>query len=112
VTEPRETATGRARTSPGGEDAPGQEEIERLARTYYDNEGEFHGQYVIADIVAVRLQKLGPRALQAHVRYRFRCVRSSCCCGDSGFDQRVFRLERRSDGWTATGMGGHMSASF
>jgi hypothetical protein len=110
VVEPPPGEPGRREIASDPDDAPGQTQIERLVKTYYDNEGEFHGQYVIAAIVAMRVEVLGTRSLEVHVRYQFQCVRDQCCCGDSGYDQRTFRLERRTSGWRATRMGAHMSA--
>jgi serine/threonine-protein kinase len=95
-------------------DAPTRTQIEDAARTFYATSGEFRGQYVIATVQRTRVVRLADAVFEAHVQYRFQCIRASgqCCCGDAGTDQRTFRLEKYPEGWRATAMGAHNSASF
>jgi hypothetical protein len=86
----------------------------RLAKRFYESQGEFAGQYALVDVVRLRLVKRSARRMDAHVAYRFRCLRpGACCCGDDGSDQRIFAfLHSETRGWHVVAMGDHMSARF
>ncbi len=86
----------------------------RLAKRFYEAQGEFAGQYELVEVVRLRLVKRSSRRMDAHVAYRFRCVRpGACCCGDNGSDQRIFAfMHSETRGWHVVAMGEHMSARF
>jgi hypothetical protein len=102
-----EAGRGCVRPTVGSE--PTEADVRAAAKTFYETEGEFRGQYIMSHITAVRTVRLRADAFEAHVRYEFRCVTRHCCCGERGFDQRVFRLERQASAWRATWMGEHLS---
>lgn len=83
----------------------------RLIERYYADESEWAGQYVIRRIVRARFDRTGDDTIEAHVRYRYRCVPAGCG-GIDGYDQRTFSFVRRRDRWAVVRMGRHMSARF
>lgn len=88
-------------------------EARPLVTSYYAGHGQWAGQYVIDEIPRIRFVQHGPDRIHAHVRYRYRCVIDRCGGAmQTGYDQRVFYLERREGEWKVIWMGGYMSADM
>jgi uncharacterized protein DUF4189 len=85
------------------------ETIKRKVIEYYNNQGEWAGQFEIAEVERLRLDDRG-EAIIAHVRYRYRPVSGNS--RQAGNDQRRFTLVRRGSSYIVTQMGDYMSASF
>lgn len=83
----------------------------RMIVRYYAGRGEWAGQYVIANIERMRMDRADADQIEAHTRYRYRCILPACG-GDQqdGIDQRVFYFQRRGSEWRIARMGDHMSA--
>lgn len=115
---PREPTKPQERTrEPENERAPEVGLTEREARplvtSYYASHGQWAGQYVIDRIPRMGFVQRGPHRIHAHVRYRYRCVLDRCGGAmQTGYDQRVFYLERRGGEWEVVWMGGYMSADM
>lgn len=93
---------------------PDASDVHRVVREFYERRGEFRGEYAMAVIHSLRLERVGDVLYDAHVSYEFECVRGAgnCCCGDQGTDQRVFTLQRLGGNWRVVQMGAHNSARF
>jgi hypothetical protein len=83
--------------------------IKRKVTDYYNNQGEWAGQFEIAEVERLRLDGRGETII-AHVRYRYRPVSGNS--RQAGNDQRRFTLVRRGGSYTVMQMGDYMSASF
>lgn len=77
--------------------------------SYYNNEGEWAGQFRISNITQVRIDGSGS-TIEAHVKYRFEPVGSNTRSG--GNDQRIFTLDVSNGNYRVIRMGDYMSATF
>lgn len=83
--------------------------VKRKVVEYYNNQGEWAGQFEIAEVERLRIDERGA-TIVAHVRYRYRPLSGNN--RQSGHDQRRFTLVRNGSSYVVTQMGDYMSASF
>jgi len=112
----RSSSSGGYEASSGGSGDNAQSLSERraagLAKQYYDRQGQWAGQYVMANATDIRLVRQSNGRVRAHIRYRYECVVSDCAgTQDAGYDQRIFDLTRGSNGWRVVNMGDYMSGN-
>jgi hypothetical protein len=83
----------------------------RMILRYYASRGEWSGQYEIAQIERMRMDRRAEDRIEAHTRYRYHCIVEQCGGNQQvGTDQRIFYFQRRGDAWQIVRMGDHMSA--
>lgn len=83
--------------------------VRNAVRDYYDNAGEWAGQFRIDDILAMRIEG-APPTLTVHVKYRFTPLRGNS--QSAGNDQRVFKVNVSNGRYRVVNMGANMSGRF
>lgn len=83
--------------------------IRNAVRDYYDNTGEWAGQFRIDNILAMRIEG-APPTLTVHVQYRFAPLPGNS--RSAGNDQRIFTVNVSNGRYRVVNMGAYMSGRF
>jgi hypothetical protein len=86
---------------------PDSSEIKSMVISYYDQKGEWAGQYVIQQIDQVR--SISQNDTQSILCVTYQYAYPSQPKQSQGMDRRTFLLQYIQDSWQVTKMGGHLS---
>ena len=82
-----------------------------MAKSFYDHNGEWAGQYVVAEVERVRVDSLtDPRTRAVHLLYGYASITDPTTT--TGWDSRVFTLSQAGGPWVVTAMGEYLGADF